>query len=125
MCSLQSRASPIRSEHASLGSVGCDRQGRASRGVWEMHSDQIGFQNAAMPRVSSVPIVSDIRSSWISRVNRVKACLPCRVRHAMSKSRVCCVKGTMSDTPPVSAVASRKLGNQKVIPSRWFRNGLL
>ena len=78
-----------------------------------------------MPRISIVPFVSDIRSCWISCVNRVKACLACRVRHAVSKSRVCHVKGTMSDTLPMPAVASRKLGNQNIMPSRWFRCGLL
>ena len=57
-----------------------------------------------MPRVSSVPLVSDIRSCWTSRVSRVRACLPCRVRHAVSQSRVCCVKEAMSDMSPMSAV---------------------
>ena len=78
-----------------------------------------------MPCVSIGPIVADIRSFWISRVKCVGACLPCRVRHAASKSSVCRLKETMSDTPPVSAVASRKTGNQKIIPSRWFGCGLL
>ena len=58
---------------------------------------------SAMPRVSVVPIVSDIRSCWTSRVNCVRACLPCRV-HAVSQSRVCRVKETMSDMSPMSAV---------------------
>ena len=57
-----------------------------------------------MPRVSIVPLVSDIRSCWTSRVNRVRACLPCRVRHAVSQSRVCRVKEAMSDMSPMSAV---------------------
>ena len=59
---------------------------------------------AAMPRVSIVPLVSDIRSCWTSRVNRVRACLPCRVRHAVSQSRVCRVKEAVSDMSPMSAV---------------------
>jgi len=53
---------------------------------------QTVLPSTAMPRVSIVPLVSDIRSCWTSRVNRVEACLPCRVRHAVSKSRVCRVK---------------------------------
>ena len=58
----------------------------------------------AMPRVSIVPLVSDIRSCWTSRVNSVGACLPCRVRHAVSQSRVCRVKEAVSDMSPMSAV---------------------
>ena len=57
-----------------------------------------------MPRVSIVPLVSDIRSCWTSSVNCVRACLPCRVRHAVSQSRVCRVEEATSDMSPMSAV---------------------
>ena len=64
----------------------------------------ISSLHTALPRVSVVPIVSDLRSCWTSRVNRVRACLPCRVRHAVSQSRVCRVKEAMSDMSPMLAV---------------------
>ena len=92
--------------------------------AWQSHLLQTGLMTA-MPRVSIGPIVSEIGSCWTSRVNRVKACLPCRVRHAVSESCVCRVKETMSDMPTMSAVKGRKLGNQKILSYGWFKCGLL
>ena len=50
------------------------------------------MQVTAMSRVSIGPIVSDIQSCWAYRVNHVKACLLCPVRHAVSDNRACHVK---------------------------------
>ena len=62
------------------------------------------------PRVRIVPIVSYIAPCQASRVDRLKRCLPCHARRAVSLSRVDRVNGK---------------GHDKMIPSRWVRCGLL
>ena len=62
------------------------------------------------PRVRIVPIVSYIAPCQASRVDRLKRCLPCHARRAVSLSRVDHVNGK---------------GHDKMIPSRWVRCGLL
>ena len=62
------------------------------------------------PRVRIVPIVSYIAPCQASRVDRLKRCLPCHARRAVSLSHVDRVNGK---------------GHDKMIPSRWVRCGLL
>ena len=69
-----------------------------------------GYRKARMSRVRIVPIVSYIAPCQASRVDRLKRCLPCHARRAVSLSRVDRVNGK---------------GHDKMIPSRWVRCGLL
>ena len=62
------------------------------------------------PRARIVPIVSYIAPCQASRVDRLKRCLPCHARRAVSLSRVDRVNEKCND---------------KMIPSRWVRCGLL
>ena len=62
------------------------------------------------PRVRIVPIVSYIAPCQASHGDRLKRCLPCHARRAVSLSRVDRVNGK---------------GHDKMIPSRWVRCGLL
>ena len=77
--------------------------------------------------------MSDIAPCEASRVDRLKRCLPCHARRAVSFSRVdhvnekghasqvCCVERVAH----IGGLAVGRIGNEKMIPSRWVRCGLL